>query len=172
MGGTAFNQTCSSNEVVVGFQGSVDPPDAAINWLRGFQAICGKLTITGTGPYNVQTTRAETLPAPSSSMGSMTQQRLCPADQMVVGFGGKSGGYIDHLDFICAPLTIAGASPTFTLAVGASSPPLASLGGPGGQPFTAIRCGPNQIAVGDAGRSSQFVDAFGLICATPSLVVQ
>jgi hypothetical protein len=152
--------------------GTVDPPDASSNWLRGFQAICGTLKVSGTGPYAVQTTRAETLPAPGLGMGSTMQSRLCATDQVVVGFGGQSGGYIDQLDFICAPLAIGGSSPTFTLSVGAPSAPLGRLGGPSGRPFAAIHCGANQVAVGDAGRAGQFVDAFGLLCATPSLVVQ
>jgi hypothetical protein len=171
-GGNAFNQTCAADEVVVGFMGTVDAPDASMNWLRGFQAICGTLTITGTGPYNVRTTRAETLPQPGAGMGSTTQGRLCATDQVVVGFSGKAGSYIDQLDFICAPLAISGASPTFTLSVGAPSAPLAPLGGPGGQPFAAIPCGPDQVAVGDTGHASQAVDAFGLLCSTPSLVVK
>jgi hypothetical protein len=157
---------------VIGFTGTVDPPDASVNWLRGFQAICGSLSITGTGPYSVATTRAETLPEPGVGVGSTTQTRLCANNQVVVGFSGQAGGYIDQLDFICAPLNISGASPTFTLSVGASSPPIMPLGGPGGSPFAAINCPAGQVAVGDTGRDGGYIDAFGLNCSTPALVVQ
>jgi hypothetical protein len=171
-GGTAFSQNCATNEVVIGFKGTVDPPDAATNWLRGFQAICGSLSITGTTTFSVHTTQAETLPQPGTGVGSTTQTRTCAANQMVVGFSGQSGGYMDQLDFICAPLNIGGTSPNYTLTVGTPSAPLQFLGGPGGSPFAAINCPAGQIAVGDTGRAGGFVDAFGLLCSTPSLVVQ
>jgi hypothetical protein len=174
-GGGAFNQTCATNEVVIGFMGQVDPPDAATNWLRNFQAICGSLSVTGTTTFSVRTTQAETLPIPptNTGVGSTTQTRMCPANQMVVSFNGRQGGYIDQLIFTCAPLTIGGASPNFTLSIGAPSAPLTPLGGPGGSPFAnAINCPANEVAVGDTGRAGGFIDAFGLLCSTPSLVVQ
>jgi hypothetical protein len=176
-GGTTFNQNCASNEVVIGFSGTVDPPDAATNWLRSFQAICGSLTVTGTTTFSVQTTQAETLPKPppNTGVGSTTQTRTCAAGQMIVGFTGRQGGYIDQLAFICAPLNIGGTSPNFTLSVGTPSAPITPLGGPGGSPFTNptnINCPAGQIAVGDTGRAGGFIDAFGLLCSTPRLVVQ
>jgi hypothetical protein len=174
-GGTAFSQTCATNEVVIGFKGTVDPPDASTNWLRGFQAICGSLTVTGTTTFSVHTTQAETLPQPppNTGMGSTTQTRMCAANQMVVGFTGQSGGYMDQLDFICAPLVIGGTAPSYTLTIGTPSAALAPLGGPGGTPFTTpIDCPAGMVAVGPAGRAGGFVDAFGLVCSTPSLVVQ
>ncbi len=170
-GGGAFRDTCATNEVVIGYTGTVDAPDASTNYLRSFRAICGKLSISGTGPYAVVTAQAETLTQHGTLPGSQTQNRMCSANQMVVGFGGRSGGFIDQLAFICAPLTISGASPNFTLALGATAT-LAGLGGPGGSPFTAINCPAGQIAVGDAGRSGGAIDAFGLLCGTPSLIVQ
>jgi hypothetical protein len=173
-GGTAFDQNCMTNEVVIGFTGTVDPPDASTNWLRNFQAICGSLSVSATTPFLVRTTQAETLPPPppSTGIGSTTQTRLCATNQMVIGFTGRSGGFIDEFSFICAPLNIGGASPTFTLSIGTPSAPLTPLGGPGGSPFNAINCPANQVAVGDTGRAGGFIDAFGLRCSTPSLVVQ
>jgi hypothetical protein len=178
-GGGAFSQNCASNEVVIGFSGTVDPPDASTNWLRSFQAICGSLTVTGTTTFSVQTTQAETLPKPmtNTGVGSTTQTRRCPSNQMVIGFDGRSGGWIDQLVFTCAPLTIGGTSPNFTLSVGTPSAPLAPLGGPGGNPFPPafpgpINCPAGQVTVGDTGRAGGFIDAFGLLCSTPHLVVQ
>jgi len=173
-GGTAFDQNCMTNEVVIGFTGTVNPPDASTNWLLSFRAICGSLSVTATAPFQVRTTQAETLPTPppDTGAGSTTQTRLCAANQMIIGFTGMSGGFIDELSFICAPLNIGGASPSFTLSIGAPSAPLPALGGPGGSPFNQINCPANQVAVGDTGRAGGFIDAFGLRCSTPSLVVQ
>jgi hypothetical protein len=170
VGGGAFSQTCATNEVLIGYTGTVDAPDASTNYLRSFQAICGSLSITGTTTFSVRTTQAE--PLPVRGMASVTAQtRMCAANQVIVGFGGRSGGYIDQLAFVCAPLTISGTSPNFTLSIGAQTT-LTGLGGPGGSPFTAMPCPGGMVAVGDEGRDGQAIDSFGLLCSTPTLVVQ
>jgi hypothetical protein len=170
--GGAFNAVCAANEVLIGFSGTVDPPDSGMNWLKNIQGICGKLSISGTATFSVNTAMAETLPLAGIGMGSTTQTRMCAANQVVIAFKGHSGGYIDELSFVCAPLNISGTSPNFTLSIGAASAALATLGGPGGSPFAQINCPANQIAVGQTGRSGTFIDAFGLLCAAPTLVVQ
>ncbi len=157
---------------MIGFSGTVDPPDSGMNWLKNIQGICGRLSISGTTTFSVTTATAETLPLAGIGMGSTTQTRMCTANQVVIAFKGHSGGFIDELSFVCAPLNISGASPNFTLSIGAPSAATALLGGPGGSPFAQINCPANQIAVRQTGRSGTFIDAFGLLCAAPSLVVQ
>jgi hypothetical protein len=129
------------------------------------------LSVPATMPYRVTTTQAETLATEGMAIGSMMQTAMCPSNQMVVGFTGRSGGFIDSLSFVCAPLTIAGMSPTFTLSIGATSM-TGAIGGPGGSPFAEIDCGAGSVAVGDAGRQGNDISAFGLLCATPTLIVQ
>jgi hypothetical protein len=102
----------------------------------------------------------------------MMQTRLCGNDQVVVGFNGQSGARIDQIAPICAPLVIGGAAPNFTLSIGTPSPPLLGLGGPGGGTFGPYNCPAKQVVVGHTGRTSDYVDAFGFLCSTPSLVVQ
>jgi hypothetical protein len=170
-GGTAFTQSCAANEVIIGYRGTVDVPDAAVNYLRNFRAICATLSVTATTPYQVRTTQAETLAAIGSLVGSIMQTASCPANQVVVGFTGRSGRLIDALSFVCAPLVIAGTSPTFTLAIGGTSV-TGAIGGPGGAPFAQMNCPAGRVAVGDAGRQSTDINAFNLLCAMPTLVVQ
>jgi hypothetical protein len=171
--GNDFIQTCAKDEVIIGLTGTVNDPTVNMNYLHTFQTICGALTITGAGTYTVRTIQAETLPQPGmAAQGTMMQTRLCAADQMVVGFSGKSGALIDQISLICAPLVIGGTSPNLTLSVGTPTLPLLGLGGPGGGAFTAIDCPTNQVAVGNAGRVADFVSRYGLLCSTPTLVLQ
>ncbi len=133
--------------------------------------MCGSLSITGTTAFTVTTSMTQTLLA-RGMPSPVPQTRMCGANQVVVGFGGRSGGYIDQLTFACAPLIISGTAPAFRLSIGQSEMMPMGLGGPGGAAFVPILCPAGQVAVGDAGRSGGAIDAFGLLCAPPSLVVQ
>src|SRR5258706_13464717 len=46
MSGSPFSQTCMPNEVVVGYTGTIDAPDAALQVLRTFRAVCGTSSVT------------------------------------------------------------------------------------------------------------------------------
>ena len=59
--------------------------------------------------------------------GPTRQTQTCPTDQIVVGFSGRSGADVDQIVVLCAPLTISGASPTFTLSVGSEAAKSISL---------------------------------------------
>ena len=171
--GTGFSQTCAPNEVIIGMTGTVNDPSVNMNYLSTFQAMCATVAISGTSTYTAHTVPAETLPQPgTAAQGTMTQTRVCGADQVVVGFSGRSGARIDQIALVCAPLVVGGNAPSFTLSIGTQSQPLLGLGGPGGGAFGPFNCGANQIAVGHSGRTSDFVDAFSLLCSTPTLVVQ
>jgi hypothetical protein len=170
-GGSSFNQRCGTDEVLIGYRGTVDSPDATVNYLRTFTGVCGKLSITGSGTYTVSTTQAEDLTTRGTQTGSMAQTAMCPPNQVIVGFSGRQGNLIDSLVFACAPLVISGSSPSFTLSLGATTN-TTSIGGPGGMPFAPLACATNAIAVGHSGRSNQDVQAFGLVCAQPTLQVR
>src|SRR5262249_7603583 len=132
--------------------------------------ICGRLSVSGMVTFVVNTTQGETL-STIGTAATTSQTRMCPANQMVVGFAFRSATLIDGLSFVCAPLVISGASPNFSLSVG-SQTTLMTLGGSGGSPFPAISCPSGQVAVGDLGRGDGGIDAFGLLCSAPSLIVQ
>jgi hypothetical protein len=170
-GGSSFNQRCATDEVLIGYRGTVDSPDAMINYLRTFQAVCATLSITGTTTFAVNTTQAESLMTRGTQTGSISQTAMCPPNQVVVGFVGRSGNLIDSLVFSCAPLVISGSSPNFTLSIGPTTD-TSAIGGPGGTPFAPLACPADTIAVGHAGRSNQDVQAFGIICAHPTLQVK
>jgi hypothetical protein len=169
--GTAFSQTCAANEVIVGYTGTIDALDAAMNQLRTFRAVCASLSVSGASTFAVHTTTKEILPVVGTMAGATQQTEMCPTDQIVVGFTGRSGSDVDQIVALCAPFVITGSSPSYVLSLGSetSNPP---VGGPGGNPFTAIHCPAGQVAVGNEGRAAFTINAFGLLCATPSLEVK
>jgi hypothetical protein len=168
--GTAYRQSCAADEVVIGYTGTTDAPDAAMNQLRTFRAVCASLSISGIDTFVVNTTSKEILAAVGTMPGANQQTELCPNDQAVIGFSGKSGSDIDQIVLLCAPFTIARTGSTYALSLGSetSRPP---LGGPGGSPFAAIHCPAGQIATGNEGRAAFTINAFGLLCGMPTLVV-
>jgi hypothetical protein len=172
-GGNPFLDMCAANEVIVGFTGTVDEVDGSVSYLRSFRAECSALSIAAESnmSYRVTLVPAETLPVRGLS-GAVTQTRRCGANEMVVGYGGRSGLYIDQISILCAPLLVSGSAPNFTLSTGPAGGSSNGIGGPGGEAFDTTACPVGQIAVGDQGRAGAAIDAFGLLCATPSLVIQ
>jgi hypothetical protein len=171
MSGTPFTQSCATNEVLIGYEGTVDAPDSSMTQLRTFRATCAALSVSGDATFAVHTTAKETLPEVGTMRGPVAKAAVCPADQIVVGFRGRSGSDIDQIVLRCAPLVISGSSPSFTLSVGPVSE-LSPLGGAGGNPFDSIDCPAGQVAAGDEGRAAFTLNAFGLLCAAPSLEVK
>ncbi len=168
--GVSFSQRCAQDQVLIGFTGTVEPPGSVTNWLRSFQSVCGSLSIAAT-TYAVTTT--QTIPLPRRGVQqTVAQMSLCPANQVVVGFVAKSGGWIDQLTPTCAPLGIEGMSPSYALSIGTRTALPQYVGGPNGDVTVAFQCPAGQIAVGDEGRDSMAIEAFGLRCALPALVVQ
>jgi hypothetical protein len=156
---------------LMGYTGTTEPAGSATNYLRSFQPVCGRFAIAGNGPFTVTTAMAGTLPSRGTPF-SATQTRMCPANQVVVGFSGRQGGLIDSLVFNCAPLVISGTAPNYTMTIDTAAP-ITALGGPGGTfTFPALNCPSGQIAVTNHGRAQGSIDAFGLACAAPTLVVR
>jgi len=174
-GGGAYNQDCPANQVLIGLTGTSIPVDGGTSYPRSLQAVCGTLSIAGNGPYTVTTTRAGNLaqvgtpPNPNVPLTGM-----CGTNQVVVAFDSRSGLFMDQITLQCAPLTISGTSPTFSIAPGAanSAPPVGGLGGGGTTARPRSNCPAGQVAVGNHGRAGSAIDAFGISCAMPSLIVQ
>jgi hypothetical protein len=169
-GGTPYSDQCPTDQVLIGFKGTVDAAGGQ-TYLRSVQGVCGSLTISGSGTYSVTVAQAGQLTA-RTSPSAVAQSVNCPSNQVVVGFGGRSGGYIDALDFRCAPLTIGGTSPNFTLSIGNISTTGIIGGATGGSQFPDVDCGNGMVAVGQAPHAGAAIDSFGLICATPSLTIK
>jgi hypothetical protein len=171
-GGSAYSQLCAEDEVLIGYQGTRLDSGPGANYLRSFEAVCGALSITQDGSYSIAIDESQTLAQVGVDGAATTGPVFCPAGQAIVGFSGNSGGYIDHLVFHCAPLTLASTADGYVVSLGTATPQPTILGGPSGNPFAAKGCPPGQIAVGNSGRSGLSIDAFGLLCGTPEVTTE
>jgi hypothetical protein len=169
-GGAVYSDLCPADQLLIGFKGTVDAA-GGMTYLRSVQGVCGTLSVTGSGPYKVNVTQAGQLSVRQTA-SAVAQSVTCPANQVIVGFGGRSGGFIDALDFRCAPLTIGGMSPSYTLGPGSISTTGIIGGATGGSAFADIDCGAGKVAVGQAPHAGAAIDAFGLVCASPTLTTK
>ena len=96
---------------------------------------------------------------------------MCPANQVIIGFSGRSAMYIEALIFRCAPLTISGNAPNYQLQIGNATNTSPIGGENAGTTFNAINCGAGQVAVSQVPNAGSAIDNFGLKCAALSLVV-
>jgi hypothetical protein len=117
-------------------------------------------------PFPVTVSSEGTLPTRGMPQGQAFTA-LCPANQMVVGFEGRAGSFIDQFVVVCAPLTAA-SFPFLSVARGTFSK-LTAVGGTGGDVFQN-GCPAGAIAVGYRGEAVTVVDTLALACAVPSAV--
>ncbi len=150
---TVFEDACPSGSVVIGFDTATDS-----QFVAQLQTMCGVPQVAPDG-----TTVLLTPSASLSLRGSITGPRapsLCPEDQAVVGFSGRSDALLDQLSIRCAPLRLAGT----TVTVGTPSN-LEPVGGNGGDGFPRTDCGTGMIAVGTNIAVRNWISGFGLVCA-------
>jgi hypothetical protein len=163
--GTPFDDACPGDQAIIGFRGSVQ--DVGVFLVSSIQSLCGQLLLASATATEVSVVPGATLPERGVPSGT-TWSQMCPRDQMVVGFWGRSGRSLDQVGFDCAGVRVSrGASNDYVLAVNTTiselSPP---NGGDGGMPFRAS-CMPGQIALTANINAGDWVYAFGLTCATP-----
>jgi hypothetical protein len=161
-GGSPFDDACPAGQVLIGFHGSL----GSINGTHGqIAAHCGVLELAAAGKgYEIRIGEGLVHPA-RGRHAAQPRTSLCPANQVVVGFGGRGGLLIDQLTFRCAPLTIAADGPGYTVTVGTPAD-LTPIGGNGGNPFVQADCTAGQIATVARLRAGDSLDAIGLGCST------
>ncbi len=163
-----FDDACPDDEAIIGFRGSVQ--DVGVFLVSSIETHCGKLVVSSTTAAEATVVADATLPERGTASGASWSQ-MCPRDQMVVGFWGRSGASLDQIGFDCAGVRVSrGAANDWLLSVDSTiselSPP---NGGDGGEPFRAA-CPPGQIALTANIVAGDWIDAFGLTCATPTPV--
>jgi hypothetical protein len=162
-GGTDFTAPCGGGgQALIGVTGT----SGGVVGLNSVKGACGVIEVTGTPSYQL-TTRASATLGPYGPVTPTSHDGSCPANQVVVGFEGGSGSWINYLFIYCASLTITGSAGSYTVAVGAPTRLPTRLGTDGATPFAARYCPAGQIAVGMLGGAGSAIDRFGLSCAKP-----
>lgn len=164
--GTVYPDSCGPLGVVMGYQGKLfETTDLTAH--GQIQAICGvPSVIEEDGGCVVKIATGETLPMRGNN-GKVEWQRLCPADQIIVGYYAKTGSNIDSLRFTCAPLVISEDATGHKITRGNPSQ-LMPAGGIGGPTVYEDYCVNDQIAVISSFRSDNVLLGFGLGCQAPS----
>jgi hypothetical protein len=155
-GGVAFDDACPAGQALVGFAGSLS---TAVGVHRQIAGHCGVIQIVGTA---VTMKAGATLPIRGKA-GTSSWTRDCPANQVVVGFSGRSDLLIDQLTLNCAPLVASGSALGSALTV-ATSTVLPAVGGAGGTAFAPTKCLSGEVATMARVRTGDNLDAFGLAC--------
>ena len=163
-GGVAFPDACPAGQAVIGYHGFLE----SRGWHGQIQALCATLALGAGVTPTVTFAAGATLPL-RGNFGVTEWTRTCAADEVVVGFVGRSGALIDQLIFVCAPLEIAIQGQTYVITVGQTSQTTA-IGGTGGNAFALTPCPTGTIATVSNIRAGDNVDAFGLGCSSVSLV--
>jgi hypothetical protein len=164
--GVEFDDACPDNQAIIGFHGSLN--DVGVFLVSSIQTFCGQPVIASSNPTEVSIVPGETLPERGMNSGQ-TWTQMCPRDQMVVGFWGRSGLSLDQVGFDCAGIHVSGSPPLLAVdtTISELSPP---NGGDGGLPFRS-KCMPGQIARTANINADAWVNAFGLTCETPGAVL-
>jgi hypothetical protein len=164
---TRFDDACPDGQAIIGFGGSVG--DVGVFLVTSIQAFCGSLFLSGPTATEMSVSPGATLDE-RGTPSTQTWSQMCPRDQMVVGFWGRSGRGLDQVAFDCAGVSVSRtASNDFALAVDTTISELSPAnGGDGGMPYRSP-CAPGQIALVANIVAGNWIDAFGLTCATPSL---
>jgi hypothetical protein len=154
--------------VVIGVKGTIDPPGTGLTYLKSVGVVCGTLAISGTGPFQVTTTLTEAKIPRGNLPGTVPQEGMCPANEVVVGFDSRAAMYIDQLTFRCAPLTVVPGPQGYALSIGTSKA-TSAVGADGGNLQSTVVCPKDSVAVGSILRAGNAIDAFGFGCAPVSL---
>ncbi|WP_437968963.1 hypothetical protein WMF04_06585 [Sorangium sp. So ce260] len=165
--GTPVMDGCPQGQVILGLRGALGA--LGESFIHGkIQAQCGHLELAGDGPYTITTTLGDTTPF-QGTYGSESWEMMCPENEVVVGFSGWAGSYLDVLFIACAPLVVTGPPDDLRVEIGPVTWP-DGVGGDGGSEFPDTFCGAHQVAnLVQTVVASGPIASFGVGCATPSL---
>jgi hypothetical protein len=167
--GTPYTDECPENQVVTGYRGTL--LDAPASDLSSVLTLCGELVVDSATAGEVRVLRSSTLPERGKRTSNIWEQS-CPANAIVTGASGHAGAAIDEIKFQCSRLILSiGPTGKYVVSVDPSTLELGPpIGGTGGSPFQTA-CPAGQVTRGNKIRAVDSVNAFGLICSTPSFAL-
>jgi hypothetical protein len=177
-GGMPYFDVCPEGQVVIGYNGSLNSTalvnnGVPITVIGSIQTVCGRITVDDPSATFASIQLGDTLAPRPDKPNSWNV--ICTNQRAIVGFSGGSGDAFDRVAFQCMGLRITKGptgdvlSPdTTTLEV------LSANGGDAASAMFTEAC-EGKVAQGSNIRTrtnnmQSWVEAFGLVCATPNLV--
>ncbi|MCU0663407.1 MAG: hypothetical protein MUC50_13905 [Myxococcota bacterium] len=168
-GGTRYWDECPDEQVLVGFQGWLYSGSSGSTVHGTLGAICGKPSVSLVdGKCAVQVSAGAILPM-HGSVGETKWTRMCPENEIIMGFRAWTGLDIDLIIFRCAPLLITPDENGYEITRGPYTD-LSEVGGGATTPSDQTDCPDGQIATIAELYAAGYFRAIGLGCQTPSLL--
>lgn len=160
----AYEDLCPEQQALIGVRGHLafvlgQPTNPIL--IGALEGVCGELALDH---GRITVTEASRLPERGQTRDEPFTL-ICPEDEVVVRFAGRSGLLMDQLGFTCASLRVVAETTRVSLREATT---LSPVGGPGGSPFDD-GCAIGQIARGVNMYAGDLIDRFGLVCGTPVL---
>ncbi len=165
---TAFTDACPAGQAMFGFNLAV-ATDTSGNQLGVNRAdtLCAVPAVKPAvgGGWTVVWEVGPTLPGHGTA-DQATVAYQCNTNAFLVGFGGRSGLYLDKLLISCASILVDGNG---NVSVGPTSDSNTGVGGTGGSAFANIYCPAGQVAtmLRTRDQAGSAPNAFGYGCSTP-----
>lgn len=166
MPGTTYNDDCGGDEMLVGISGGLT---SSGGYFASLAPRCAELELDCEGTTCTVNTGTVTIGTKRGGTGSVTVNRDCDDGEVVVGFRGRYGWYLDQITLRCAPVEVTHNGSDWEISLGTSGD-ITAVGGTGGSAFTQTDCSSGKLAtraVISAGSGQ--VDGFGLGCQDPDL---
>ncbi len=169
-GSGAFADTCPHNQVLIGLNVWTNPGTSiGSDFIQQSQGVCGKLEVAADSLSVIPGSELRVRGLGFSEGEEEMTALLCGPDEVVVGFDGNAGFYVEKVRVFCAPLSIADSGDGLQIVVGEAAPGASvQKKDSGGEAFSSL-CPEGQVARGPAVRGGGWLDAFGTICTTPTV---
>lgn len=166
--GEEFIDSCPEGQAIVGFEGFLwDDVDRQVH--GRLRAICGVPSIRRDGEQCVvEIGPGATLPDRGTS-GTIEWTRMCPDDEVIMGFQAWTGHNVDIAVFRCAPLLITGDGGGYAITRGPFTD-LSPVGTGDGHVNFQQDCPDDQIATTTKLVATNFLRGMALGCQRPSLL--
>jgi hypothetical protein len=161
---TPMEDKCPAGAAVIGFDATETSDESP--YVGRIRTVCGALVVTHVGPsISIEVGATTALVVRGTGTGT-TMSLRCPKNQVVIGYEGRSGSWVDQLSFRCAPLALVNKDTEVVLGPVTKIGP---VGGGGGGARGEIDCGASEVAVGSRVLAESVVKVFALPCAKVSL---
>lgn len=167
-----FHDRCPIGQVLIGVDGRLEAPGGAL-YLRSIQGVCGTPSVAAEAPWAVTLAESGMLPLREIDLPQTVSAR-CADGEVVVGFSGRSGVWVDGLNVYCAPLEVVSLGGELELSIGDASSAGYLGAKTGGSAFALQTCPHGSVAVGQTGGtvvSGDVLGELGFACAHAQLQV-